>query len=123
MPFVFNERKTMNTFTSCCLYTLLTLSSWSSVAFAQIVEMPDPNLKQAVRETLALSNEIPLTQPEMLRLKTLDARARQIADLTGLEYATNLIRITLPDNEISDLTPLARLMRLEYLMVLGKSNL
>jgi hypothetical protein len=123
MPFVFNERKTMNTFTSCCLYTLLTLSSWSSVAFAQIVEMPDPNLKQAVRETLALSNEIPLTQPEMLRLKTLDARDRQIADLTGLEYATNLIRITLPDNEISDLTPLARLMRLEYLMVLGKSNL
>ena len=119
MPFVFNERKTMNTFTSCCLYTLLTLSSWSGVASAQIVEMPDPNLKQAVRETLALSNEIPLTQPEMLRLKTLDARDRQIADLTGLEYATNLIRITLPDNEISDLTPLARLMRLEYLWFWG----
>ena len=113
----------MNIFTSCCLCAFITLCSWGSVASAQIVEISDPNLKQAVRETLALSNEIPLTQPEMLRLKTLDARDRQIADLTGLEYATNLIRITLPDNEISDLTPLARLMRLEYLMVLGKSNL
>ena len=113
----------MNIFTSCCLCAFIAFCSWGSVASAQIVEMPDPNLKQAVRETLALSNEIPLTQPEMLRLKTLDARDRQIADLTGLEYATNLIRITLPDNEISDLTPLARLMRLEYLMVLGKSNL
>ena len=81
--------------------------------------MPDLNLKQAVREALALSDERPLTQPEMLRLKTLDARDRQIADLTGLEYATNLIRITLPDNEISDLTPLARLMRLEYLWFWG----
>ena len=68
-----------------------------------------------------MSNEIPLTQPEMLRLKTLDARDRQIADLTGLEYATNLIGITLPYNEISDLTPLARLMRLEYLWLWGNS--
>ena len=109
----------MNIFTSCCLCAFITFCSWGSVASAQIVEMPDPNLKQAVRETLALSNEIPLTQPEMLRLKTLDARDRQIADLTGLEYATNLIRITLPDNEISDLTPLARLMRLEYLWFWG----
>ena len=109
----------MNIFTSCCLCAFITFCSWGSVASAQIVEMPDPNLKQAVRETLALSNEMPLTQPEMLRLKTLDARDRQIADLTGLEYATNLTGITLPDNEISDLTPLARLMRLEYLWFWG----
>ena len=109
----------MNIFTSCCLCAFIAFCSWGSVASAQIVEMPDPNLKQAVRETLALSNEMPLTQPEMLRLKTLDARDRQIADLTGLEHATNLTGITLPDNEISDLTPLARLMRLEYLWFWG----
>ena len=111
----------MNIFTSCCLCAFITLCSWGSVASAQIVEISDPNLKQAVRETLALSNEIPLTQPEMLRLKTLDARDRQIADLTGLEYATNLTGITLPYNEISDLTPLAGLMRLEYLWLWGNS--
>ena len=119
--FVFNEGKTMNTFTFYCLCTLMVLSSWGGIASAQIVEIPDSNLKQAVRDALALSNEIPLTQPEMLRLKTLDARDRQIADLTGLEYATNLIGITLPYNEISDLTPLARLMRLEYLWLWGNS--
>ena len=115
----------MNIFRFYCLCTFIALCNWGGVASAQIVEMPDLNLKQAVREALALSDEIPLTQPEMLRLKTLDARDRQIADLTGLEYATNLIRITLPDNEISDLTPLARLMRLEYLWFWGNpiSNL
>ena len=109
----------MNIFRFYCLCTFIALCNWGGVASAQIVEMPDLNLKQAVREALALSDEIPLTQPEMLRLKTLDARDRQIADLTGLEYATNLIRITLPYNEISDLTPLARLMRLEYLWLWG----
>ena len=109
----------MNIFRFYCLCTFIALCNWGGVASAQIVEMPDLNLKQAVREALALSDERPLTQPEMLRLKTLDARDRQIADLTGLEYATNLIRITLPDNEISDLTPLARLMRLEYLWFWG----
>ena len=36
-----------------------------------VVEVPDPNLRQAIRETLSLPDGAPLTQLEMLRLTEL----------------------------------------------------
>ena len=83
------------------------------------VEIPDPNLEHAIRDELALINELPLTQADMLQLTRLGARDSEIKYLTGVEYATNLIGMTLPYNEISDLTPLAELMHLEYLWLWG----
>ena len=59
-------------------------------AFAQVVDIPDPTLRQVIREALRLPDEIPLTQPEMLRLRKLEAVDRGITDLTGLEHATFL---------------------------------
>ena len=41
---------------------------------AQVVEIPDPNLKRAVREALTLPDEVPITQPEMARLKKLSVK-------------------------------------------------
>ena len=84
-------------------------------AFAQIVEIPDRNLRRALRETLNLPDEIPITQPEMLRLKRLEAPDRQIANLTGLEYASNLKWLRLQRNNISDIKPLSGLNQLEGL--------
>ena len=107
----------MNIFRSYCLCTFIALCNWSGVASAQIVEIPDPNLKRAIQETLDMANDI--TVADMLQLTELEVRQKQIADLTGLEYATNLTGITLPYNEINDLTPLVRLMRLEYLWLWG----
>ena len=83
----------------------------------QFVEMPDPNLKQAVREALDLPDEIPLTQGDMPRLTRLNAQRKQIKDLTGLEHATALKWLNLGRNEIRDLHPLARLVRLESLFL------
>ena len=108
----------MTTLTRCCMCSFVILIYWGSTVFAQL-NIPDPNLKQAIREALKLSDQAPITQQGMLRLTTLEARDRQIADLTGLEYAINLTGITLPYNEISDLTPLAELMHLEYLWLWG----
>ena len=84
-------------------------------ASAQLVEIPDPNLRRAVRETLALPDEIPLNQQEMLRLKGLSAWDSEIADLTGLEHATFLRSLGLCGNQIHDLRPLAGLVQLEGL--------
>ena len=50
-------------------------------ASAQVVDIPDPNLRQAVREALDLSDEIALTQAQMLRLKVLEAKYAEIQDL------------------------------------------
>ena len=90
---------------------LLTAQSVS----AQLVEIPDPNLRKAVRETLALPDEIPLNQQEMLRLKRLSAWDSEITDLTGLEHATSLIDLGLCRNQIHNLRPLAGLVQLEGL--------
>ena len=80
-----------------------------------VVEVPDPNLRQAIRETLALPDGVPLTQLEMLRLQRLKAWERDIKDLTGLQYATNLELLALWDNQITDLSPLANLTKLTEL--------
>ena len=76
----------------------------------------DPNLAAAVREELGLTADAPLTAAVLLNLKELDARERGIADLTGLEYATNLTSLNLHDNQkISDISPLANLTKLTTL--------
>ena len=44
-----------------------------SEGFNVVVEVPDPNLKQLIRETLSLPEAVPLTQGQMLRLTEIDA--------------------------------------------------
>ncbi len=82
---------------------------------AQVVEIPDPNLKRAVREALTLPDETPITQLVMSQLIELEAGNKQIETLTGLEYATNLKGLQLSFNQIQDITPLAGLVNLELL--------
>ena len=86
-------------------------------ASAQVVEIPDPNLKQAIREALTLLDGTPITQTEMLRLERLTAKEAQIENINGLEYATNLKSLVLSVNMISDITPLAGLTHLELLIL------
>ena len=80
-----------------------------------VVEVPDPNLRQAIRETLSLLDGVPLTQLQILSLTNLEAGQRDITDLTGLQYATNLENLYLSENQIQDLTPLANLTNLIHL--------
>ena len=106
----------MNIFRFYCLCTFITLSSWGGGAFAQIVEIPAPNLREAISKTLQLPAGQPMTQQQMLRLENLDVEQAGINDLTGgLEYATNLESLRAWLNPISDLTPLANLTNLRYL--------
>ena len=86
-----------------------------SQASAQIVEIPDLNLRKAIREELQLPAGTPITQQDMEKLQSLDAYSREITDFTGLEYAANLKSLRAWDNPISDLTPLANLTKLEVL--------
>ena len=84
-----------------------------------VVDIPDPNLKGAITEELELPANTPITQQQMARLRSLDAVEREIGDLTGLEYATNLYRLKAWRNQIKDLTPLANLTKLERLALWG----
>ena len=103
-----------------CRYSLcilIVLGIVCSVASAQEDWMPDPNLRQAVRETLELPDDVLLTQLEIKRLTKLDAQDRQITNLTGLEHAINLTWLNLGVNEVRDISPLAGLIHLEDLWI------
>ena len=81
--------------------------------------IPDANLAAAIRETLGLSVDAPLTAEVLRDLKKLEAPGRQIADLTGLEYATNLEHLNLGGNQLSDVSALATLTNLTWLYLGG----
>ena len=85
-----------------------------SEGFNVVVEVPDPNLRQLIQETLSLPESVPLTQGQMLRLTILNAGGdRGITNLTGLEYATNIRSLLLYLNPIVDIGPLVHLTKLE----------
>ena len=109
----------MNIFRRLFCLLILLLNTYAS---AQVVEIPDPNLKEAIREQLQLPAGTPITQQDMEKLEYLDNEKTEkmgITDLTGLEYATNLNSIPLNQNEITDLRPLSNLIQLESLGAWG----
>ena len=69
-----------------------------------VVTIPDANLRAVIRDALDKSRFAPITVTDMARLTTLDASNRDIRDLTGLEFATNLIELNLTDNPLSSLS-------------------
>ena len=101
---------------SCCLlvFAVMTALLIPQPVSAQVVDIPDPNLRQVIREALNLPGNAPITQQEMLKLEGLNAGGnRGITDLTGLKYATNLKGLGLYHNPITDISPLAHLTQLE----------
>ena len=84
--------------------------------------MPDPNLRQVVRETLKLPADEPLAKEKMLQLTRLHAIEKGIVNIQGLAFAVNLTALDLAGNSIKDISPLQGLMNLTYLG-LGSTNL
>ena len=81
-----------------------------------VVHIPDPNLRAAIAEELGKGSNSPITMEEMEKLGPyLNMESRSIRDLTGLQFATNLIELDLDDNQISDLSPIAGLINLRDL--------
>ncbi len=76
--------------------------------------MPDPNLRQTVRETLEIPDGIPMVPEDMVSLTHLVAE-NNIEHLKGLEHAISLKFLHIGRSEVSDLTPLAGLENLQTL--------
>ena len=91
---------------------------------SKVVSIPDANLAAMVRETLGLTRNSTITQLNMLKLTELrpiekpekrGTSEHKIADLTGLEHATNLKYLYLWNNQIQDITPIIALKQLKGL--------
>ena len=79
---------------------------------ADVVNIPDANLRTAIRDTLLAQGEEPsdpLTEDDLLLLTNLVAINLEIGDTTGLEHATNLTSLDLRGNLISNVSPLGGL--------------
>ncbi len=84
---------------------------------AQVVNIPDVNLRAAIAETLGKAPNASVTRAEIATLRDLNAEDVGIRNLTGLEAATNLEEVRLNHNLISDLSPLAGLSRLHTIRI------
>ena len=80
-----------------------------------VVALPDTALAAAVREALDLVDDAPILPDDLAALTTLEVPSLGITQLTGLEAATGLTQLTLNDNQIRDVDPLAQLTNLETL--------
>ena len=98
----------------CVLLLLLgVLNIGVSVADAQW--MPDTNLRNGVRRALGFVSGDVLTKRKILDLTEFNAANLDISDLSGLEFATNLVELDLNGNSISDLSALSGLENLTHL--------
>ena len=79
--------------------------------------IPDPNLRTVVREGIGLSEGEDFAREQLADLTTFNGFYREISDLTGLEYATELISTELTGNQINDLTALSDLTPLTTLVL------
>ncbi len=87
----------------------------SSGLSAQIIDIPDDNLREAIEKYLSKPSGTVITAQEMLRLSLLDVRNAEIEEIVGLEFATNLVELNLHNNSIFDLTPITDLKKLSRL--------
>jgi hypothetical protein len=80
----------------------------------EVVTFIDPNLEAAVREAIGKPTGS-IYPSDLDGLTSLNATENNIADLTGLEYCTNLTELYLGNNQIDNISPLADLTNLIWL--------
>ena len=85
------------------------------------VTIRDAKLRTAIAAALGKASGATITQAEMAILTFLEAYKVGISDLTGLEFATNLIDLRLDGNNISDIAPLSGLTNLTHLLLLSNN--
>ena len=78
---------------------------------ATVVDIPDAALHAAILSKLLPADTF-VTVDDMLKLTGFTSEDRDIVNLTGLEYATNLEGLDLSGNGIVDISPLKELKNL-----------
>src|SRR5262245_53455918 len=81
---------------------------------AQDVSIPDAGLNAAIRAALAKPAG-PLTVQDLLTLTNLDARLRNVSNLAGLEFASNLVSLDLSQNVLTSFNLTSNFPKLAFL--------
>ena len=102
-------------FSRIAFAVFLILMFTAPFAVAEVVDIPDANLRARIEVLLNKAPGDAITVVDMQTLTLLSAVNADIHDLTGLEHATNLVWLVLADNAISDIMPLVSLTQLAWL--------
>ena len=101
-----------------------TVELWDSSGWRQArleamaeVNIPDSNLRAAIKKTLGKAQGDTITALDMENLTRLEVPEAGIMNLTGLEAATNLTVLYLHHNSISDISVVADLVKLTQLFI------
>ncbi|MBC6316888.1 leucine-rich repeat domain-containing protein [Listeria grandensis] len=78
---------------------------------------PDAKLAAVIAAKLNKQESDQLTGNDVRAITELNAEAKDISDIRGLEYLTELAQLTLKNNKVSDLTPIKGLVKLSWLNV------
>ena len=99
-----------------CVGTFSLLALIGATAAAQDKPLvPDKNLETAIKAELKKKAEEPLKEEDLKNVYFLEAKKKEIVDLTGLEKCPNLALINLSGNKIVNVAPLAGLSNLQSL--------
>jgi len=85
---------------------------------SEAVTFPDENLETAIRNALSKPPSGEITITELAKLTALEAVYSDIANISGLQYCTNLAELILYQNQINDISPLSSLTSLTMLYLL-----
>jgi Leucine-rich repeat (LRR) protein len=109
-----NKRKIIISAMLAVLAIIAALLAYRLYYERSTVVFVDENLATLISEVLETPSE-EITVADMKQIIELDATGREIRWLDGLQHATEIVSIELEDNFVEDVSPLARLTRLETL--------
>ena len=87
-------------------------TSWGQ---PETVDIPDSNLRSALREVFGLPPGAPISHNLLSQVPTLILDGRGIENIEGLQFAVHLTELNLAGNPITDISPLSTLVNLESL--------
>ena len=94
--------------------TNTTITVVSVQQHSAVVTFPDSNFEILIRETLNKSTG-DITQIDLENITEIDGNGRNISDVSGIEYCTNLEILNLWSNQIMDISDLSNLTNLKVL--------
>ena len=112
---MYTPRTTKNVF-SAVVCLAIGCALLSDPAAAAAVVFPDPNLEAVIREAIDKPTG-DIEESDLVGVTNLEGPGRGITDLAGLEYCVNLEELSLYDNQIVQLLPLAGLAKLRTLIL------
>ncbi|EBF5173793.1 LPXTG cell wall anchor domain-containing protein [Listeria monocytogenes] len=110
----------------CCAIIMTSIMQSALPVYAEeqtteqnIVDIPDPLLKQYLNEYLKQEITADITQEQMDSIKEVRLAGLEITDLTGLEYAHNLRIVNIASTKVRDFHLIKKLTNLERLSIAG----